>query len=64
MGEFKNQLMTAGGDGEPMVVDTLGGRMHVHWDEEAQATPNGQLVFFSEFLRATACLTTGWGRAR
>lgn len=36
-----------------MVVDTLGGRMHVHWDEGAQATPNGQLVFFAEFLRTT-----------
>ena len=36
-----------------MAVDTLGGRMHVRWDEGAQATPNGQLVFFAEFL-ATA----------
>lgn len=36
---------------EPMVVDTLGGRMHVHWDTAAQATPNGQLVFFAEFLK-------------
>lgn len=35
-----------------MVVDTLGGRMHVRWDESSQATPNGQLVFFAEFLRA------------
>lgn len=33
-----------------MVVDTLGGRMHVRWDEGAAATPNGQLVFFAEFL--------------
>lgn len=43
----------AGGDCEPMVVDTRGGRMHVHWDEGAQATPNGQLAFFAEFLRVT-----------
>jgi hypothetical protein len=35
------------------VVDTLGGRMHVRWDETAPATPNGQLVFFSEFLATT-----------
>lgn len=35
-----------------MVVDTLGGRLHVHWDEGASATPNGQLVFFAEFLAA------------
>ena len=28
-----------------MVVDTLGGRMHVRWDDAAQATPNGQFIF-------------------
>src|SRR5712691_1571053 len=38
---------------EAMVADTMGGRMHVRWDESAQATPHGQLVFFAEFL-ATA----------
>jgi hypothetical protein len=37
----------------PQVVDTLGGRMHVRWDEGAAATPHGQLVFFAEFLGAT-----------
>ena len=36
-----------------MVVDTLGRRMHVRWDQGAAATPHGQLVFFSEFLAAT-----------
>ncbi len=36
-----------------MVVDTLGGRMHVRWDSGAAATPHGQLVFFAEFLGAT-----------
>jgi len=41
-----------GGD-QPQVVDTLGGRMHVRWDEGAAATPHGQLVFFAEFLAAT-----------
>ena len=45
--------ITEAADEAPMVVDTLGGRMHVHWDTQAQATPNGQLVFFTEFL-ATA----------
>ncbi|MCW5612086.1 MAG: hypothetical protein KIS83_15655 [Rubrivivax sp.] len=34
-------------------MDTLGGRMHVRWDEGAAATPHGQLVFFAEFLAAT-----------
>ena len=27
--------------------------MHVRWDDAAQATPHGQLVFFAEFLTAT-----------
>lgn len=39
--------------GMAQVVDTLGGRMHVRWDEGAAATPHGQLVFFAEFLAAT-----------
>ncbi|MDE1949941.1 MAG: hypothetical protein KGI35_15085, partial [Burkholderiales bacterium] len=34
-------------------MDTLGGRMHVRWDEGATATPHGQLVFFAEFLATT-----------
>ncbi|HNT37590.1 MAG TPA: hypothetical protein PKO45_00570 [Rubrivivax sp.] len=38
---------------EPQVVDTLGGRMHVRWDQAASATPHGQLVFFAQFLAAT-----------
>ena len=27
--------------------------MHVRWDEGAEATPHGQLVFFAQFLAAT-----------
>lgn len=53
MGEAKNRRVAAARNNEPMVVDTLGGRMHVSWDDEAQATPNGQLVFFTEFLNTT-----------
>ena len=30
---------------QAQVVDTLGGRMHIRWDEGAAATPHGQLVF-------------------
>ena len=58
MGESKRKRMLAlaraekGGD-QPQVVDTLGGRMHVRWDEGAAATAHGQLVFFAEFLAAT-----------
>ena len=58
MGESKRRRIGAlarvdGGGDQPQVVDTLGGRMHVRWDEGAAATPHGQLVFFAEFLAAT-----------
>ncbi|HWR87591.1 MAG TPA: hypothetical protein VN277_04145 [Acidiferrobacterales bacterium] len=44
---------------ETMVAQTMGGRMQVRWDESAQATPHGQLVFFAEFL-ATAGVFDRW----
>jgi len=44
---------------EAMVVQTLGGRVHVQWDDTASATPHGQLVFFAEFL-ATAGVFERW----
>ena len=47
---------------DAMVVDTMGGRMHVRWDESAQATPHGQIVFFAEFL-ATAGVLDRWVQA-
>ena len=57
MGESTNKARVAEMGGEqmtqPQVVDTLGGRMHVRWEEGAAATPHGQLVFFAEFLAAT-----------
>jgi hypothetical protein len=58
MGEARRKALAARqggwpGPAEPQVVDTLGGRMHVRWDEGAAATPHGQLVFFAEFLAAT-----------
>ncbi|MCD6027365.1 MAG: hypothetical protein K0R08_1884 [Solimicrobium sp.] len=53
MGEAKARRMATAKSSEPMVVDTMGGRLHVSWDDGAQATPNGQLVFFAEFLNAT-----------
>jgi Transposase DDE domain group 1 len=50
----KGAVVEAGASaGGPQVVDTLGGRMHVRWDEGAAATPHGQLVFFAEFLATT-----------
>ena len=50
MGESKRKREVALAAEQAMAIDTLGGRMHVGWDEGAQATPNGQLVFFTEFL--------------
>lgn len=47
---------------DAMVADTMGGRMHVRWDETAQATPHGQIVFFAEFL-ATAGVFDRWVQA-
>ena len=61
MGEHKQPTKTAlalAGE-EAMVVQTMGGRMHVRWDETARATPHGQLVFFAEFL-ATAGVFDRW----
>lgn len=37
----------------PLGVDTLGGRVHVEWDQQAPMTPLGQLVFFAQFLKAS-----------
>ena len=58
MGEAKRKALAARRGGstapsQPQIVDTLGGRMHVRWDEAAAATPHGQLVFFAEFLATT-----------
>lgn len=44
---------------EPMIVDTPGGRIHVQWDTESSATPNGQLTHFAEFLH-TAGIYAAW----
>ena len=57
MGDAKRRRQGAlieGGEADPpQVVDTLGGRMHVRWDQGAAATPHGQLVYFAEFLATT-----------
>ena len=53
----KTELARASEDA--MVIDTMGGRMHVRWDQTAQATPHGQIVFFAEFL-ATAGVFDRW----
>jgi hypothetical protein len=37
---------------QKMPVDTLGGRVHVEWDPHSPVTPMGQLVFFTQFLKA------------
>ena len=49
--QHKTVLAQASEAAMVVVVDTMGGRMHVRWDESAQATPHGQIA--AEFL-ATA----------
>lgn len=55
MGEIIKCVKTALAQASEEFVagQTVGGRMHVHWDHEAQATPRSQIVYFAEFL-ATA----------
>jgi hypothetical protein len=50
--ELKKTSLAQASEGA-MVARTMGGRMHVRWDDTAQATPHGQIVFFAEIL-ATA----------
>lgn len=59
MGERKQPSKTALAGEEALVVQTMGGRMHVRWDETARATLHGQFVFFAEFL-ATAGVFDRW----
>lgn len=56
--ELKKSVLALASE-EVMVAHTMGGRMHVRWDESAQATPHGQLVFFADFL-ATAGVFDRW----
>ena len=58
MGDAKRKqkgTLTQGSDGpeQPVVVDTLGGRIHLRWDKGETATAHGQLAFFAEFLATT-----------
>ncbi|MFN9571714.1 MAG: hypothetical protein ACK58C_06525 [Betaproteobacteria bacterium] len=58
MGETRRKALAVrrgSGDepAEPQVVDTLGGRMHLRWDDVVAATPHGQWVSFAEFLATT-----------
>ena len=64
MGEIIKCVKTAlaQASDEFVAVQTLGGRMHVRWDHEAQATPHGQIVYFAEFL-ATAGIFDNWVNA-
>lgn len=57
MGESRHRALAArqvvDQERPAQVMDTLGGRMHIRWDNGAAATPHGLLVFFAEFLAAT-----------
>ncbi len=56
--EFKKSVLVLASE-DVMAVQTLGGRVHTRWDDTAQATPHGQLVFFAEFL-STAGVFDEW----
>ena len=56
--EMKKTALALASEGA-MVADTMGGRVHVRWDETTLATPHGQIVFFAEFL-ATAGVFDRW----
>ncbi|MDD2748767.1 MAG: hypothetical protein PHR95_13070 [Acidithiobacillus sp.] len=43
---------------QTMIVDTLGGRIQVSWDQESAATPMGQMVFFAAYLETTGLFDT------
>jgi hypothetical protein len=57
MGEARRKALVArrgtGQDQPPHVVDRLGRRMQVRWDEGSAATPLGQFAFPAEFVAAT-----------
>lgn len=38
---------------EALGVETVGGRVQVHWSKDGAATPFGQMAFFIEFLNLT-----------
>lgn len=47
------------GISELVIVDSYKGKVHIDWDENASVTPNGQMPFFTEFLK-TAGLFDSW----
>ena len=61
MGELieRKKTAVAQASDEFVAVQTMGGRMHVRWDETAQATPHGQIVYFAEFWPQLAFLRVG-----
>jgi hypothetical protein len=61
MGELIKRAKTAvaHASDDYVAVQTMGGRMHVRWDETAQATPHGQIAYFAEFLE-TAGIFDKW----
>jgi hypothetical protein len=60
MGESpKAEISVYSSEFELFSVETPWGRIHIRWDNEANATPNAQLAFFAEFL-ATAGLYESW----
>ena len=66
MGEFVKCQKTAVAQAsdEFVAVQTMGTRMHVRWDETAQATEHRQIVYFAEFWPLLVFLRVGYRPAR
>jgi hypothetical protein len=66
MGEANEpkKTMLAQASEDAMVVDTMGGRVQVRWDETAQATPHGQIVIDADLAQLVTALHAGQQGAR
>lgn len=45
---------------EALGLETAGGKIKVRWDRKGQATAQGQMAFFIEFLTPLLYLISGW----
>ena len=66
MGELikRQKTAVAQASNESVAVRTMGGHMHVRWDKTAQATTQGQIVYFAWFFATAGILRVGYSAAR
>lgn len=54
MGEAKKRADAAAQETlQTLGLETVGGRLQVHWNQREAATPFGQMAYFAEFLNLT-----------